>query len=109
MEKFFDATQLWFWFIRMMKIHQESLLRNRVGYGAGRYKMQLVDVQLVITQLEQQNKLTPKMIEVLAKYSKRHTEPNKNIQSQQQDRVVWDAAMAVLGAEFVRRGWTEKA
>lgn len=109
MEKFFDATQLWFWFIRMIKIHQESLLQNRVGHGAGRYKMQLVDVQLIITQLEQQNKLTPKMIEVLAKYSKRHTKPNKNIQPQQQDKVVWDAAMAVLGAEFVRRGWTKKA
>ena len=111
MEKFFDAEQLFFWFTHSLKAHIESLASNRIGYGAGRYKIQLIEVQVVLQQLVDKKKLTPEMVDVMGKCAKKRYAPRLNSLSAQErkDAETWLAAMDVLNTEFRRRGWVEKA
>ncbi|MDR1826600.1 MAG: hypothetical protein LBQ49_02820 [Rickettsiales bacterium] len=101
---FADAEHLWFWFV--------SCRRIKNGFGrriadAWFRPCELLDVEVLLTQMYLSGRIGANELEVLKKYGEMRRAPNQHAFDENQDAALWASAIRALARAARNKGWVE--
>lgn len=85
--KFNSFADLWFWYCSV---------KNKKTWRNSDYDLNLIDVEMLITNLYLQKKLNDKQLMALKEFGDKGEAPNPNIWSYKRKADLWTAAIAVI-------------
>jgi hypothetical protein len=100
---FYDAEHLWFWFISSRNMQNGFRNTNRNMQRP----CELLDIEILVTQLYLSGRLSVSELEVIKKYGEMKRCPNLYMWNENRDAALWLSAMRSIGTAARSRGWIE--